>query len=85
MSSLTNQLESSKSNQEDLQDKDKELNTTRIKLQQCQEKMESSMDELTKLQSEKKMLLKHDQVGNSIDSWRRKDSLCFLDFSCHYY
>lgn len=62
MNSLTSQLEATKSNQESFHNKEEELRTTKTELQQCQEKLESSVDELTKLKSEKKLILKHDQV-----------------------
>ena len=62
MNSLTSQLESSKSSRETLQETEGQLESSLNKLQQCEEKLKSSTDELTKLNSEKKMLLKHDQV-----------------------
>ena len=62
MISLTSQLESNKLSEDNLQEKNTELCATKTKLQQYEEKLKSSTDELTKLQSEKKMLLKHDQV-----------------------
>ena len=62
MSNLSTQLEGTKNLQERNKDIDEELKNSKEKNENLEKDLQSTMDELTKLKLEKKMLLKHDQV-----------------------
>jgi len=62
MNSLSAQLDTTQNSRETIREMEKRLQVTESKYQECQENLDSSKEELSKLRSEKKLLLKHDQV-----------------------
>ena len=62
MNSLSLQLESTQNSSNMIREMEKRLQATENEYQECQRDLGSSKEELAKLKSEKKLLLKHDQV-----------------------